>query len=66
MPLIEAKPVIAPSRGSASHQFTGGHDSEMFFGLYVNNFIEFSSISHSKMVYYNYRNFGRNVDFYQG
>jgi len=24
---MEAKPVIAPSRGSASHQFTGGHDS---------------------------------------
>ena len=26
MPLIEVKPVIAPYRGRASHQFTGGHD----------------------------------------
>ena len=26
MPLTEAKPVIAPSRGCANHQFTGGYD----------------------------------------
>jgi len=26
VPLIEVKPVKAPSRGSASHQFTGGYD----------------------------------------
>ena len=26
MPLLEVKPVIAPYRGSANHQFTGGFD----------------------------------------
>ena len=26
MPLLGVKPVIAPSRGCANHQFTGGHD----------------------------------------
>ena len=31
MPLLEVKPVIAPYRGSANHQFTGGYDFGMLW-----------------------------------